>query len=99
MKPVTLHEATDEDLALVRNLVSFYVCDMSEYMGWACAADGRFGGPYDRWVFAGMGTFLPIGDYDSERPNVDVDPLHRPILYLRGDPHYVPLKQAAGPAE
>ena len=44
MTEVTLHEATDEDLAVARNLVPYYIYDMSEYLGWACTPDGRFDG-------------------------------------------------------
>ena len=41
---VTLHDATDRDLAIARNLVPYYIYDMSEHLGWACTADGRFDG-------------------------------------------------------
>jgi len=41
---VTLHEATPADLPVVKNLVPYYIYDMSEHMGWPCAADGRFDG-------------------------------------------------------
>jgi predicted acetyltransferase len=41
---VTLHEATTEDVIIARNLSSYYVYDMSEYMGWPCKPDGTFGG-------------------------------------------------------
>ena len=41
---VTLHDATAAELQLVRNLVPYYVYDMSEHMGWPCSADGRFNG-------------------------------------------------------
>jgi predicted acetyltransferase len=41
---VTLHEATPADLPVVKNLVPYYIYDMSEHMGWACTADGRFDG-------------------------------------------------------
>ena len=44
MTDVALHEATEEDLAVARNLVPYYVYDMSEYLGWACTPDGRFDG-------------------------------------------------------
>lgn len=44
MIEVTLHEATDRDLPIARNLVPYYIYDMSEYMGWPCTADGRFDG-------------------------------------------------------
>jgi predicted acetyltransferase len=44
MMDVTLHEATDRDLPIARNLVPYYIYDMSEHLGWACAADGRFDG-------------------------------------------------------
>jgi predicted acetyltransferase len=41
---VTLHKATAEDLPVVKNLVPYYIYDMSEHMGWPCRADGRFDG-------------------------------------------------------
>jgi predicted acetyltransferase len=41
---VTLHEATPADLPVVKNLVPYYIYDLSEHMGWACTADGRFDG-------------------------------------------------------
>ncbi len=44
MTSVTVHQATEEDLPVVMNLLSYYIYDMSEYMGWACMPDGRFGG-------------------------------------------------------
>ena len=44
MTMVTLHEATDQDLAVVRNLVPYYIYDMSEHMGWPCTPEGRFDG-------------------------------------------------------
>ena len=44
MPRVILHEATDEDLATARNLVPYYVYDMSECMGWPCTPEGRFDG-------------------------------------------------------
>jgi len=44
MMGVTLHEATDQDLPIAKNLVPYYIYDMSEYLGWACTPDGRFDG-------------------------------------------------------
>ena len=44
MMNVTLHEATEEDLPIAKNLVPYYIYDMSEYLGWPCTADGRFDG-------------------------------------------------------
>jgi predicted acetyltransferase len=41
---VQLHEATDADLPRVKNLVPYYIYDMSERMGWPCTPDGRFDG-------------------------------------------------------
>src|SRR4051812_30890661 len=41
---VTLHQATPADLPVVKNLVPFYIYDMSEHLGWPCTADGRFEG-------------------------------------------------------
>lgn len=36
--------AKPEDYAVVRNLVSYYIHDFSEYMGWDCPESGLFGG-------------------------------------------------------
>ena len=44
MPEVRLHEATDQDLTIVKNLVRYYIYDMSEHLGWACTPDGRFDG-------------------------------------------------------
>lgn len=41
---VALHPATEQDLPLARNLVPYYIHDMSEYLGWPCPPDGRFEG-------------------------------------------------------
>ena len=41
---VEVMEARDEDLPVVRNLVRFYIYDLSEIMGWDCPEDGLFGG-------------------------------------------------------
>ena len=37
-------EARAEDLAVVQNLVRYYIYDFSEYMGWDCPESGLFGG-------------------------------------------------------
>ncbi len=39
-----LHEATDADLSVAKNLVPYYIYDMSEHLGWPCTPDGRFDG-------------------------------------------------------
>ena len=36
--------AREEEMSVVRNLVRFYVYDMSEHMGWDCPESGLFGG-------------------------------------------------------
>ena len=41
---VTLHDASEADLLAVKNLVPYYIYDMSEHVGWPCSADGRFDG-------------------------------------------------------
>jgi predicted acetyltransferase len=41
---VQLHPATQADLPIVKNLVPYYIYDMSEHMGWPCTPDGRFDG-------------------------------------------------------
>lgn len=40
----TIHEATIEDLEIARNLVPYYIYDMSGHMRWACSGDGKFDG-------------------------------------------------------
>lgn len=58
---VTLHEATSDDLRVVKNLVPYYIYDMSEHMGWPCTADGRFGGCDDLesyWSELGKHAFI-----------------------------------------
>src|SRR5687767_11155220 len=52
---VTLHEATSADLPVVKNLVPYYIYDMSVHMGWRCGADGRFDG------CDGIGTYWSEG--------------------------------------
>src|SRR4030095_6658141 len=61
---VTLHEATAADLPVVKNLVPYYIYDMSEHMGWPCSADGRFDGcdGIERfWTDAGRHAFVLRG--------------------------------------
>ncbi len=41
---VTLHKAKPSDLPIVKNLVPYYIYDMSEFMGWATKPDGRHDG-------------------------------------------------------
>jgi ribosomal-protein-alanine N-acetyltransferase len=41
---VTVHKAKASDLPIVKNLVQYYIYDMSEYMGWATKPDGRHDG-------------------------------------------------------
>jgi len=41
---LTIQEARESDLDIVRNLVSFYVYDLSEVMGWECPETGLFVG-------------------------------------------------------
>ena len=36
---VTLHDATEADLPAVKNLVPYYIYDMSEHLGWSCTLD------------------------------------------------------------
>jgi predicted acetyltransferase len=58
---VTLHEATTADLPAVKNLVPYYIYDMSEHMGWPCTADGRFDGCDDLesyWSARGKHAFV-----------------------------------------
>lgn len=51
---VTLHPATHADLALVKNLVPYYIYDMAEHLGWPCTSEGRFDGCDDlETYFAG----------------------------------------------
>lgn len=58
---VTLHQATRDDLPVVKNLVPYYIYDMSEHMGWRCRADGRFdgcNGIETYWSEAGKHAFM-----------------------------------------
>ena len=41
---VVLNKASKSDMAIVENLVPYYIYDMSEYLGWPCSAAGKFGG-------------------------------------------------------
>ena len=41
---VVLYEATAADLPVVKNLVRYYIYDMSEYMGWPCRPNGIYDG-------------------------------------------------------
>jgi ribosomal-protein-alanine N-acetyltransferase len=42
--PVTLHRATPSDLPIIKNLVPYYIYDMSEYLLWRTKPDGRHDG-------------------------------------------------------
>jgi [ribosomal protein S5]-alanine N-acetyltransferase len=42
--PVTLHKAKPADLPIIKNLVPYYIYDMSEFMGWPAKPDGRHDG-------------------------------------------------------
>ena len=58
---IILHKATDQDLPIAKNLVPYYIYDMSEYLGWPCTAEGRFGGCDDfesYWQNAGRHAFI-----------------------------------------
>ncbi len=39
-----LSRATNLDFNLIKNLVPYYIYDISEYMGWDCDAEGRWDG-------------------------------------------------------
>lgn len=41
---VTRHKATRADLPIVKNLVPYYIYDMSEFMAWPTKPDGRHDG-------------------------------------------------------
>ena len=41
---VELTQATSEQLPIVRNLIAYYIYDMSQSVGWDCSAEGVFGG-------------------------------------------------------
>ncbi|MCD8483147.1 MAG: glycoside hydrolase family 55 protein [Verrucomicrobia bacterium] len=49
------------------------------------------GGIFDRWIHANLLTWFPIQDAADGRPTVVVPSRHRPILYLRGNPGFVPF--------
>jgi predicted acetyltransferase len=58
---LSLHQATLADLLIVKNLVPYYIYDMSEYMGWPCGADGSFEGCQfieTYWSEAGKHAFV-----------------------------------------
>jgi ribosomal-protein-alanine N-acetyltransferase len=58
---VTLHKAKPSDLPIVKNLVPYYIYDMSEYMGWATKPDGRHDGCdgiEDYWTDADKHAFI-----------------------------------------
>src|ERR1700722_9383367 len=58
---VLLHKATAADLPVVKQLVPYYIYDMSEHMGWPCTADGRFDGCDDLetyWSEPGKHAFI-----------------------------------------
>jgi predicted acetyltransferase len=47
-----LQQATMDDYPVVQHLSSYYIYDMSEYLGWPCSESGRFGGCdefFDDW--------------------------------------------------
>lgn len=49
------------------------------------------GGIFDRWIHANIRTWFPIQDAAVGRPQVVVPFSHRPILYMRGAPSFVPF--------
>ena len=50
---VTLHEATSDDLPVVKNLVPYYIYDMSEHMGLADKKGVRYTYLTSSWTFCG----------------------------------------------
>jgi predicted acetyltransferase len=44
MSRIQLTRATDNDFRVIKNLVRYYIYDMSEYMGWDCNSEGRWDG-------------------------------------------------------
>jgi predicted acetyltransferase len=58
---VSLHPATEKDLPIVKNLVQYYIYDLSEHMGWPSTPDGRFEGCDDLelyWSDPGKHAFV-----------------------------------------
>jgi predicted acetyltransferase len=58
---VALDLVPADQLPIVRNLIRFYVYDMSEFMGWRCPDSGLFGGVDDLpkyWEQAGNAPFF-----------------------------------------
>lgn len=41
---ISIHPAQAEDLAIAKNLVPYYVYDMSEFASWPCSPEGKFDG-------------------------------------------------------
>jgi predicted acetyltransferase len=44
---IAIHPVSDADFSVVSNLVTLYIYDMSEHMGWACPNSGLFIGVTD----------------------------------------------------
>lgn len=55
------------------------------------------GGAFDRWIHANLHTWFPLQDAADDRADVVVPSAHRPILYLRGDPAFVPFSEYTRP--
>ena len=83
---VTVQTAADRDLAFVRNLVPYYIYDMSEYMGWGPNREGRYDGCddlADYWQKADHHPYLIMADdkavgFAMVRPYPE-DPTHLEI--------------------
>ena len=41
---IEILRASEDDMAVVENMIRFYVYDMTEYLGWDCPETGLFGG-------------------------------------------------------
>ena len=82
----TLRNATDDDLSLIRNLVPYYIYEMSGEMGWDPNAKGRYDGcvnlpeywskpdyhPYVITVDGKIGGFALVRPYPDDLERIEI---------------------------
>jgi hypothetical protein len=81
-------EGGDEHLYFFKDCTNFLIAGIGDDV--RHEDDRWIGGCYDQWVNAKLGTWHAIGDHSSSRSDVDVDPMTRPAVYLRGKPRGLP---------
>lgn len=68
-------------------LFRFVNCDDFQISGFAetvnAGGNQWIGGPFDRWMYANVLQWQPVQDTHSNRSDVVVPSVHRPLLYLR----------------